>query len=175
MPLDWTISHDESLVTLRSEGALRYDEMERYLACVSAEGAMPYRKLFDARGGRSELNEQQMMSYAGNMSGYSQRDPLGPYAVVVDADRGRAHESLLRLLILTRSSGRSGCSWTPTKRATGSAGNRRRGRPTGSEDYVSMARRLRRELASTMAADEIKEADRLVEDWRPVVELTERN
>lgn len=65
MPLDWTISHDERLVTLKSEGALRYDEIERYLACVSAEGAMPYRKLFDARGGRSELNEQQMMSYAG--------------------------------------------------------------------------------------------------------------
>jgi len=102
MPLDWTISHDERLVTLKSEGALRYDEIERYLACVSAEGAMPYRKLFDARGGRSELNEQQMMSYAGSMSGYSQRDPLGPYAVVVGADRGRAHEPLLRLLILTR-------------------------------------------------------------------------
>jgi TPR repeat protein len=45
----------------------------------------------------------------------------------------------------------------------------------GDQDYVSMARRLRRELASTMTADEIKEADRLVEDWRPVVELTERN
>ena len=45
----------------------------------------------------------------------------------------------------------------------------------GDQDYVGMATRLRNQLASTMTADEIRESDQLVEDWRPVLELVGRH
>jgi len=100
MPLNWNISHAEHLVTLVAAGIVGYDEVEAYLSAVSAEGALGYRKLFDVREGRNDLSSSQLMAYAGSVTGYSQMASLGPYAVVVGADRGRGMAPLLRALVL---------------------------------------------------------------------------
>jgi hypothetical protein len=100
MPLNWNISHAEHLVTLTATGAISYNEVAAYLSAVSEGGALRYRKLFDAREGRNDLNSSQLIAYAGSVSGYSEMASLGPYAVVVGDDRGRGMAPLLRALFL---------------------------------------------------------------------------
>ena len=47
MPVTWSISHGEQLVVAIAEGEVVRGDIDGYLSAMIAEGAMPYRKLFD--------------------------------------------------------------------------------------------------------------------------------
>ena len=102
MPPSWKIIPDEQLVTLKTEGALRFSDVTEYLEAVSAAGAIGYRKLCDAREGYSDLNERELTSYLGAVAGYARVSPLGPQALVLTEASARAHEPMLRMLFLNR-------------------------------------------------------------------------
>jgi hypothetical protein len=102
MPLSWDIIHDEQLVILKTEGALRFSDVTAYLEAVSAGGAIGYRKLCDARDGYSDMTERELTSYLGAVAGYSKISPLGPQALVLTEASARAHEPMLRMLFLNR-------------------------------------------------------------------------
>ena len=102
MPLSWNIIHDEQLVTLKTEGALRFADVAAYLEAVSAGGAIGYRKLCDARDGYSDMTERELTSYLGAIAGYTAVTPPGPQALVLTEASARAHEPMLRMLFLNR-------------------------------------------------------------------------
>jgi len=102
MPLSWNILHDEQLVTLKTEGALRFADVAAYLDAVSAGGGISYRKLCDAREGYSDLNERELTSYLGAVAGYATVAPIGPQALVLTEASARAHEPMLRMLFLNK-------------------------------------------------------------------------
>jgi hypothetical protein len=47
MKLTWTISHDEKLVVVHIRGQLEPEELRSLFEAMTAEGALPYRKLVD--------------------------------------------------------------------------------------------------------------------------------
>jgi hypothetical protein len=102
MTLHWKINHLECLVTLSTADALRFDEIEAYHRDLIDEHALSYRKLFDARAGSTALREEEIESYVSTVSRYSWRQELGPLAVVVGPDEGRAHDVMLSRLLLNR-------------------------------------------------------------------------
>jgi hypothetical protein len=100
MPLHWTVNHIDHLVTLKSEGVLRFPELADYLKGVRAARALRYRKMFDTREGYADLNHQELTSYACAIVGYATVDRLGPYAVVVHDNFGASLGPLLHQLLL---------------------------------------------------------------------------
>jgi hypothetical protein len=98
MPAEWTISHEEHLVTVRAEGLIGLKDIEPYLDDLMVRGVMPYRKFLDARGGVPDLSDQDMMALGARVSAYAQMGPRGPVAVVVDP--GRAYDAALRFMNL---------------------------------------------------------------------------
>lgn len=102
MTLRWKIDHAERLVTLKTSDDLGFHELQAYLRDVADARALSFRKLWDARDGRSLLREDEIDSYVATITRYAAWQPLGPYAVVVGADEGHAHDSLLSRLLATR-------------------------------------------------------------------------
>lgn len=101
MPLQWNIFPVKRLVNLQSDGALRFSDLEAYLQALASESAFPYRKLFDARLGSTEMNESDVLSYAGMVSGYATLWQFGPCAVVAGGASVVAHRPLITQLLLT--------------------------------------------------------------------------
>ena len=86
MPVRWTIAHAERLVTVRAEGPVALKAIEAYFDDLVVSNAMPYRKLFDARGVEPQLSDADMMLLGARVSAYAAMDPRGPIAVVVNSD-----------------------------------------------------------------------------------------
>ena len=103
MPLHWHILHDEQLVKLKTEGALRLDDVIVYLDALHHAGALGYRKLTDAREGYSDMTEGDLMSLLGMGAGYSQMKPLGPNAFIVSTESANAHRPVLQRLFVDKS------------------------------------------------------------------------
>ncbi len=102
MALTWKIAHPEHLVLATVEGNVKYGEVEAFVAALSAAGAIPYGKLFDVRRGAAELSEGDLMSYADMAAGYESTAPLGPLALVIDAQAAPADVVLRRLAVIPR-------------------------------------------------------------------------
>ncbi len=86
MPVRWTTSHDRRLVTVRAEGPVVLADIEAYFDDLVVSIAMPYAKLFDARGVDPQLSDADVMLLGARVSAYSAMDPRGPVAAVVDSD-----------------------------------------------------------------------------------------
>lgn len=87
MPLRWTISHPDRLVTAIAEGPVGVTDIEAYLDDIVVSDAMPYRKLFDALAGTSALSDDDMMALGARMRAYPKIDlKIGPLAVVAGSD-----------------------------------------------------------------------------------------
>jgi len=98
MALNWTINPEDRLVVAVIDGAITFAEIERYLEDVAAKGGLSYRKIIDARHGKSQMSESELLLYAGRVKAYSQMAPLGPMAVVAGEDKSRDHAGLFRAL-----------------------------------------------------------------------------
>ncbi len=86
MPVRWTTSHAERLVTVRAEGPVVLKDIEAYFDDLVTSNAMPYAKLFDARDVEPRLSDADMMLLGARVSAYSAMDPRGPVAAVVNSD-----------------------------------------------------------------------------------------
>ncbi len=98
MTLRWTVIPGEKLVTAVIEGDVDFSHVDAYLQDVQARGGLAFRKLIDARQGRSHMSESELLFYAGRIKAYSQMSALGALAVVAGEDKTLDHASLFRAL-----------------------------------------------------------------------------
>ena len=103
MPMRWTISHDERLVTVIAEGPLTLLEIEAYFDAVVLAGAQPYAKLLDASTMEAHLSDADVMAIGARMSAYvkDQKWEGGPAAFVATSRVNR--EFIKRFINLTAS------------------------------------------------------------------------
>lgn len=99
MPIVVNVLHAERLVTLKTEAAVTYEDLVDCLEGVGRKGAFPYRKLLDARDGRSAIRAGELDAYFALLSQAFRRDDFGPYAIFVGADEGAAHNGFLSRLL----------------------------------------------------------------------------
>ena len=85
MPLHWTIDHEKRLLVATTEGDLTDSDLRAYLQRVTAAGAMPYAKIFDATKGRSFLKADQIEELGEWLQAYmnTRGAEVGPLAIVV--------------------------------------------------------------------------------------------
>lgn len=83
MPITWTISHEDRLVTVKADGLVTLGDAEEYLDALVVNGAMPYRKLVDCTTMRAEASDDEMMQLGGRMRAYVATLEGGPLAFVV--------------------------------------------------------------------------------------------
>ena len=91
MPLRWTISHPDRLVTVTAEGFVALKELEEYYDAVIVAGAMPYAKLFDASAvGSKQASDEDFMQLGARMRAYQGAAmEIGPVAFVVTKPAAR--------------------------------------------------------------------------------------
>jgi hypothetical protein len=103
MPIRWTISHDERLVTVTAEGPLTLLEIEAYFDALVVANAQPYAKLLDATTMEARLSDADVMAIGARMSAYvkEQKWEGGPAAFVATSRVNR--EFIKRFINLTAS------------------------------------------------------------------------
>jgi hypothetical protein len=82
LPVDYQISRDKELVTVRAHGVVVLEEILDYLDAVVVQDAMAYPKLFDAREAEPELSDDDIMVLGARVSAYAAYDPRGPIAAI---------------------------------------------------------------------------------------------
>lgn len=83
MPITWTISPAERLVTVKADGVVTLQNAEEYLDALVVNDAMPYRKLVDCTTMQPTVSDEQMMQLGGRMRAYVATLEGGPLAFVV--------------------------------------------------------------------------------------------
>lgn len=83
MPLTWTISHADRLVTMKAEEPVTLKEAEEYLDDIVVNDAMPYRKLVDCTTMHTDISDDEMMQLGARMRAYVATQQGGPLAFVV--------------------------------------------------------------------------------------------
>lgn len=83
MPITWTISHADRLVTMKAEGPVTLEEAEEYLDDIVINDAMPYRKLVDCTAMHTNVGDDEMMQLGARMRAYVATLQGGPLAFVV--------------------------------------------------------------------------------------------
>ena len=86
MALKWSISHGDRLVVFEVTGKPSANEMQSALAAVVAEGALPYRKLFDARFAAHDPDGSSLRWLSSIAASAAKNIALGPVAVVSGLD-----------------------------------------------------------------------------------------
>jgi hypothetical protein len=99
MPIVRKVSHTERLVVLKTEGDVTYADVLENLKGIGAEHAYPYRKLLDARDGRSAMRADELDAYFALLERTFRWDDFGPYAIIVGPDEGAAHDAFLSRLL----------------------------------------------------------------------------
>ena len=83
MPITWTISPAERLVTVKADGPVTLKNAEEYLDALVVNDAMPYRKLVDCTAMQPIASDGEMMQLGGRMRAYVATLEGGPLAFVV--------------------------------------------------------------------------------------------
>jgi len=98
MPIRWTISHAERLVTVKADGDVTRKDLEAYLDALIAGDAMSYAKLFDASDVRPSYDDHDMMMLGARMRAYASMFEGGPLVFVANSEPVR--EAIARYLNL---------------------------------------------------------------------------
>jgi hypothetical protein len=83
MPITWSISPEERLVTVKADGPVTLENAEHYLDALVVNDAMPYRKLVDCTAMQPVVSDEEMMRLGGRMRAYVATLEGGPLAFVV--------------------------------------------------------------------------------------------
>jgi hypothetical protein len=83
MPIKWTISHPERMVTVRAEGEITLLEAEEYLDALVVADAMAYAKLLDCTTMVTHVDDDEMMQLGARMRAYASVLKGGPLVFVV--------------------------------------------------------------------------------------------
>lgn len=90
MPVTWSISHEDRLVSASVSGEASGQDLEAYMSAVTAADAMPYRKLFDATyAAPGSLRLSELRAFSRKIVAYAKEGPVGPLAIVVGSDLER--------------------------------------------------------------------------------------
>jgi hypothetical protein len=84
--LKWSISHDDRLVVFEVTEELRAEEIQSALTAIVAEGALPYRKLVDARFAPLTLGGTDIRWMSSITDSAAKNITLGPAAFVSGLD-----------------------------------------------------------------------------------------
>src|ERR1700754_1872553 len=85
MPITWTISTADRLVSARAQGLVTLQDVEALLDDLVVNNALPYRKLFDGRGSIGKYDDNDVMALAARISAYNNSlDLTGAAAIVVE-------------------------------------------------------------------------------------------
>ena len=86
MPLRWTISDQQRLVTIVAEGFLHIEELEECYDAMVVANALSYARLFDARKlDHQQGSDEDFMRLGARMSAYVANFRFGPIAFVADS------------------------------------------------------------------------------------------
>jgi len=98
MPLTWTISHPNRIVTAVGKDGVSLLDMQAYLDGVAVADAMGYAKIFDLSNGALEMSDQEMMALGARIRAYAATGRMGPLAVVATSpeayDQARTYTAL---------------------------------------------------------------------------------
>jgi hypothetical protein len=83
MPIKWTISHPERMVTVDVDGDVTLPQAEEYLDALVVADAMPYAKLLDCRKMTTAATDEDMMQLGARMRAYASITKGGPLVFVV--------------------------------------------------------------------------------------------
>jgi hypothetical protein len=83
MPITWTISHPDRMVTVKAEGEITLPEAEEYLDALVVAEAMPYAKLLDCTTMVTHVDDEEMMQLGARMRAYASILKGGPLVFVV--------------------------------------------------------------------------------------------
>ena len=90
MPLKWTISHPQRLVTAVAEGYLWIEEVEEFYDAMVVANALSYARLFDARKLEDQhASDEDFMRLGARMSAYTAEFKFGPIAFVAGSEEAR--------------------------------------------------------------------------------------
>ena len=98
MPIHFTIDHDKRHVEAQAKGETGLEDVENFLDAVVLQGALPYRKLFDAREAQPQLSDDDVMVLGARVSAYAEMEPRGPIATI--APPGAAADVIRRFMNL---------------------------------------------------------------------------
>jgi hypothetical protein len=83
MPIKWTISHPDRMVTMQADGEITLPEAEEYLDALVVADAMAYAKLVDCSTMVTHVSDDEMMQLGARMRAYASVMKGGPLAFVV--------------------------------------------------------------------------------------------
>lgn len=84
MPVTWTISAADRLVSARAEGIVTLKDIEALLDDIVVKDGLAYRKLFDGRGATGQYDDADVMSLGARIQAYNTLNLSGAAAIVVD-------------------------------------------------------------------------------------------
>jgi len=90
VPINFTISHTDKLVIAAADGEIERADIDKYLSALIAEGAMPYRKLFDISFAPLSIGVAELRALGQRVAEAGKSGPVGPVAIVVGSEL--AHE-----------------------------------------------------------------------------------
>jgi hypothetical protein len=100
MPITWTISKPDRMVTVRAEGIVTLKDVEELFDDLVVQDALPYRKLFDGRGSIGKYDDNDVMTLAARMSAYNSLNLTGAAAIVLGTPEH--HAAALRFANIAR-------------------------------------------------------------------------
>lgn len=83
MPIQWTISHPDRMVTVEATGEITLAQAEAYLDALVVADAMAYAKLLDCRTMFTQASDDEMMQLGARMRAYAEILRGGPLVFVV--------------------------------------------------------------------------------------------
>jgi hypothetical protein len=83
MPIKWTISHPDRMVTMQADGEITLPEAEEYLDALVVAEAMAYAKLVDCTTMVTHVDDDEMMQLGARMRAYASMMKGGPLVFVV--------------------------------------------------------------------------------------------
>ncbi|UYN94806.1 MAG: hypothetical protein KIT25_22735 [Enhydrobacter sp.] len=99
MPLSWTISHPDRLISVTAKGFVSLQELEAYYDAVVVANALSYGRLFDVTEvGPEAATEQDYLMFGARMQAYASVMEFGPIAFVVT--KPAVHDLVMRCLNL---------------------------------------------------------------------------
>ena len=83
MPITWTISKADRLVSARAHGLVILQDVEALLDDIVIKDALAYRKLFDGREAIGKYEDQDVLLLGARIQAYTTLDLTGAAAIVV--------------------------------------------------------------------------------------------
>jgi hypothetical protein len=101
MPLTWKIDAENQLMTGVGEGDITRAEVDAFLDAMDNGGAMPFRKIFEARFATTTMAPENILALGARMRGYHATGAnMGPLALVLPPDKVELVQRVIGMLAI---------------------------------------------------------------------------